>query len=362
MLRLNSISLYQFKNHPSVKFRFSERLVCICGKNGVGKTNLLDAIYYSCFTKSYFSKSDAQTVLQGAMGFRLEAVFEKNEQEETFTCILRETGKKECMVNEETYTKLSKHIGRFPAVMICPDDIQIITGGSEERRRYLDALISQLDPIYLQHLIGYTKLLQQRNGYLKGLTDRRQTDAQLLDVYDKQLSEHGNYIYAQRKEHLQSLLPHIMENYSYIAGAEEKIRLDYESQLHKTPLIDLLKQYREKDILLQRTHAGIHKDDLLIQMGDQPFKQLASQGQRKSLLFAMKLAEWETLAAANGFAPLLLLDDVFEKLDADRMHNLLQKVCIENEGQVFITDTHVERIKEQFERTGVGIQVIELGE
>lgn len=327
----------------------------------MGKTNLLDAIYYSCFTKSYFSKSDAQTVLQGAMGFRLEADFTKNEQQEVFVCILRETGKKECMVNEETYTKLSKHIGRFPSVMICPDDIQIITAGSEERRRYLDALISQLDPLYLQHLIGYTKLLQQRNGYLKGLVDKRQADAQLLDVYDKQLCEHGNYIFEKRKEQLELLLPHIIENYSHIAGTEEYLKLDYESQLHKTPLAALLKQYREKDILLQRTNCGIHKDDILIQMGDQPFKQLASQGQRKSLLFAMKLAEWETLAAANGFAPLLLLDDVFEKLDADRMHNLLQKVCIENDGQVFITDTHVERIREQFEKTGVGVQVIELG-
>ncbi len=198
LFRLNSISLYQFKNHPSVKFRFTERLIGICGKNGVGKTNLLDAIYYSCFTKSYFSKSDAQTVLQGAMGFRLEAAFEKNGMPETFVCILRETGKKECLVNDKAYTKLSKHIGRFPSVMICPDDIQIITGGSEERRRYLDALISQLDPIYLQHLIGYTKVLQQRNGYLKGLVDKRQADTQLLDVYDKQLCEHANYIYRKR--------------------------------------------------------------------------------------------------------------------------------------------------------------------
>ena len=360
MFRLNSISLYQFKNHPSVKFRFTERLIGICGKNGVGKTNLLDAIYYSCFTKSYFSKSDAQTVLQGAMGFRLEAAFEKNGQTETFVCILRETGKKECLVNDETYTKLSKHIGRFPSVMICPDDIQIITGGSEERRRYLDALVSQLDAIYLQHLIGYTKVLQQRNGYLKGIVDKRHTDAQLLDVYDKQLCEHANYIYQKRKEHLELLLPHIIDNYTYIAGIEENIKLDYESQLHKTSLDVLLKQYREKDILLQRTNCGIHKDDIQIQMGDQPFKQMASQGQRKSLLFAMKLAEWETLAAANGFAPLLLLDDVFEKLDAQRMHNLLQKVCIENDGQVFITDTHPERIKEQFEKTGVAMQVVEL--
>ena len=204
MLRLNSISIFQFKNYPQQSFQFNERMVGICGNNGVGKTNLLDAIYYLCFTKSYFSKTDATNVLQGAMGFRLEGNFSYEEEKFKLVCILRETGKKEFLVNEELYSKLSQHIGRFPAVIITPDDVQIITDGSEERRRFLDALLSQLDPAYLQHLMDYNKVLQQRNGYLKLLAEKKSTDTQLLDVYDKQLVMHGNYIYDSRLKQLQN--------------------------------------------------------------------------------------------------------------------------------------------------------------
>jgi DNA replication and repair protein RecF len=360
MLQLQSISLYQFKNYPQRTIPFHERIVGIYGRNGVGKTNLLDAIYYLCFTKSYFNKSDALNVIHGGIGFRLEGSFLLEESKQKLICILRENGKKEFSVNEELYDRLALHIGNFPAVIITPDDVQIIIGGSEERRRFIDALFSQLDRRYLQHLIDYNRVLQQRNSSLKMMAERKQFDASLLEVYDQQLITHTNYIYQVRKEKLQELIPLINETYEQIAGSKDELTISYDSQLHQASMAELLKFFREKDRISLRTHAGIHKDDLLFTLQQQPFKSIGSQGQRKSLLFALKLSEFECLGAHKGFAPLLLLDDVFEKLDEERMHNLLYRVCIENEGQVFITDTHADRIKSQFDQLKVPIQMIEI--
>ena len=360
MLQLRTISLYQFKNYPQRTVQFLERIVGIHGRNGVSKTNLLDAIYYLCFTKSYFTKSDAQNVIQGGMGFRLEGQFTMEEEPQKLICILRENGKKEFSVNDEVYERLSKHIGNFPAVIISPDDVQIVTGGSEERRRFLDALFSQLDPKYLQHLIDYNRVLQQRNSSLKMMAETKQFDNSLLDVYDQQLIQHANYIYAVRKERLEELVPLIHDTYEQIAGNSDSLKISYESQLHQQTMAGLLKQFREKDRLSVRTGAGIHKDDLVFQLQEQAFKNIASQGQRKSLLFALKLSEFECLGMNKGFAPLLLLDDVFEKLDEERMHNLLYRVCVENEGQVFITDTHPDRIRNHFQQLNVPIQLIEI--
>ena len=360
LLSVKDISVIQFKNYSQATFRFHERIVGICGNNGVGKTNLLDALYYLCFTKSYFSRSDQQNVHKGASGFRIEGHFEKQGKETDIVCILRETGKKEFLADGEPYEKFSRHIGRLPCVIIAPDDIQIITGGSEERRRFLDALLSQLDPEYLQNLIEYNKVLQQRNSFLKSLTDRRLTNRSLLEVYDSQLIRPGTRLFDRRHRFLEDFLPLAERFYTLIAGLEEPLALSYESQLLQTTLPDLLQAGLEKDIYLQRTGNGIHKDDIAIQFGDQPFKSIASQGQRKSLLFALKLAEYETLKADKGFSPLLLLDDVFEKLDEIRMHNLLDKVCLQGDGQIFITDTHAGRIRQQLDKLSVRCQIIAL--
>ena len=360
LLVLKDISLVQFKNYEQADFHFRERIVGICGNNGVGKTNLLDAIYYLCFTKSYFSKSDQQNVHKGSAGFRIEGHFEKEAVPVNIVCILRENGKKEFLSNSEPYEKFSQHIGRFPAVIIAPDDVQIITGGSEERRRFLDALLSQLDAGYLQSLIGYNKVLQQRNGFLKSLTDKRIQDKSLLDVYDEQLIRPGTYIFEKRSSFLRTFLPLVQQFYTQIAGSGEPLAFAYESQLLKTSLRDSLQQSREKDLYLQRTNTGIHKDDIDISFSAQPFKNIASQGQRKSLLFALKLAEYETLKQDKGFPPLLLLDDVFEKLDEHRMHNLLDRVCLQGQGQIFITDTHPERIGREMEKLSVSCQIIRL--
>ncbi len=358
MLRIKEISLVQFKNYEQVTFRFHQRIIGICGNNGVGKTNLLDALYYLCFTKSYFSRSDQANVLKGAAGFRIAGEFDNDGKTTPVSCVLRANGKKEFLADGLPYEKFSKHIGRFPCVIIAPDDIQIVTGTSEERRRFLDALLSQLDSAYLQNLIDYNRILQQRNSFLRSLPERRLTDKQLLEVYDRQLVVSGNLVFERRRDFLLDLLPLASRFYTSIAGAEEPLALSYDSALLRTPLHQLLHDGLEKDLLLQRTGSGIHRDDIDITFSGLPFRSMASQGQRKSLLFALRLAEYETLKEAKGFPPLLLLDDVFEKLDEKRMRNLLDRVCLQDNGQVFITDTHPERIRREMEQIGVEFELI----
>lgn len=360
LLQLHSISLVQFKNYVQHRFRFTGRIVGICGANGIGKTNLLDAIYYLCFTKSYFGRSDSQNAHAGLAGFRIEGDFELNDQQQKALCIVRDTGRKEFSLNGDAYEKFAHHVGKFPCVIIAPDDTGIITEGSETRRRYIDAILSQLDPQYLSCLIDYNKILQQRNSFLKSMADTGIRDISLLDVYDSQLVADGNYIFHKRKEFLQECIGLVKDLYTQISGNDEKVNVIYESQLHRSSFEALLKNFREKDILLQRTNAGIHKDDLQIFLNNQVFKNIASQGQRKSLLFALKLSEFEMLRLHKRFSPLLLLDDVFEKLDEQRMHNLLDKVCLHNDGQIFITDTHCRRIGDHFNKLGIDYQLIDL--
>ena len=368
MLRLNNISLIQFKNYLSRSISFTERIICISGRNGIGKTNLLDAIHYLCFTKSYFTR-DVNNVLKGYNGFRLEGEFEIWDKAEKAVCILRETGKKEFSINGQLYERFSKHIGHYPCVIIAPDDIQIITGGSEERRRFIDALLSQLDEDYLQQLIVYNKVLQQRNSLLKGFAETGNKDLSLLSVLDDQLCEPGEKIFGRRKEFLVGFLPLVKQLYNEISKQfvpihffDENINLFYDSELLQVSFPELLKINQSKDLSLFRTTAGIHRDDLEFNLNEQSFKLIASQGQKKSLLFALKLAEIEILKKEKGFAPLLLLDDVFEKLDEERIANLFQRVCVENDGQVFITDTNKDRLEQHLVTLGKPFQLINLSE
>jgi len=366
MFHLNKISLTQFKNYTTSSFEFNERVTGICGCNGKGKTNLLDAIYYLCFTKSYFSKSDLMNVEFNADGFRLEGdltqtVFEDNSQENyKVVSIFRGAGKKEVLVNDIAYEKFSSHIGKFPCVMVAPDDIEMITGGSEQRRRFIDTVLSQMDAGYLQQLIIYNKVLLQRNSLLKSFADKKNRDMQLLHVLDLQLMQPGEEIYKKRKVFLKKLIPLAKEFYLQIADNNEVVDLNYESQLNENTFEELLNKCRDRDIFSQRSTGGIHKDDLGSYLNTKPFKSVASQGQKKSMLFALKLAEFEMLKENKGFAPLLLLDDVFEKLDDLRIQNLLQWVCVNNVSQVFITDTHFERLKTSLDNFGFNSQIIEL--
>jgi DNA replication and repair protein RecF len=361
-LVFTKIALTGYKNYYSKTFHFTERIIGICGLNGKGKTNLLDAINYLCFTKSYFSKSDILNVRFGAEGFRLEGELqnEKDNDVQKIVCIYRSSLKKEFYLNGVAYEKFSQHIGKFPCVMIAPDDIEMITGRSEERRKFIDTLISQVDAEYLQQLIVYNKVLLQRNSFLKNEASKNTFDTGLLEVLDQQLVPPANYIHKIRKEFSKNLFPLIRNFYKSISGNNEVVTLEYNSQLNENNFAQLLISSRQKDRLLQRTNTGIHKDDLTFLLNENIFKTIASQGQRKSLLFACKLAEFEILKKIKGFSPLLLLDDVFEKLDENRMKNLLEYVCKTNNGQVFITDTHLDRLQTALSQFGDDVQIIEL--
>ncbi|MCO5239136.1 MAG: DNA replication and repair protein RecF [Chitinophagaceae bacterium] len=360
MLKLEDISLVQFRNYPHARFSFPRNVTGFCGNNGSGKTNLLDAIYYMCFTKSYFGKTDLQNTQQGKQGFRLDGNITLNNNNHHITCVLRENGKKEFGVNNNNYSRFSQHIGRFPCVMIAPDDVAIITQSSEERRKFIDYTISQLDAAYLQNLMDYNKILQQRNSLLKQFADSGCLDENLLEVISAQLVSAGNAIYSRRLHFLETFIPIVLKLYYSIARHEEKLTISYESHLKSDNFEHLLIKNRAKDIALQRTTQGVHRDDLDFELDGYPFKASASQGQRKCLLFALKLAEFEVLLQYNGFPPILLLDDIFEKLDEARMKNLFYKVCVENQGQVFITDTHCSRLKEALEQLDVPHDIISL--
>ena len=362
MLHLHTISLFQFRNYSHKKLEFTKSITAFCGNNGTGKTNLLEAIYYLSFARNYFNRSEGLNVQHGMAGLRLEANYNINEESVMVTHIIRENNKKEFAWNGVDYKKLSHHLGKIPCVMITPDDTELLTGNSDERRKFIDIILSQLNPDYLRQLIDYNKLLQQRNSLLKQSEPNGKIiiDENLLGVIDDQIAQKGDAIFAARKLFLKGFLVKVATCYLSISGNDDAVKLTYNSPLLVQNMLQLLKDNRAKDFALQRTSSGIHRDDIEILKGTTLFKTEASQGQRKTLLFAMKLAEWQTLKEAKGMPPILLLDDVFEKLDANRMDHLLQTVCVENSGQVFITDTHIGRLKEHFDKQNIEVELIEL--
>jgi len=305
---------------------------------------LLDAIYYLCMTKSHFNAPDSTLLRHEADFFRLQGRFQLQGDSEQIVCKVRPRKLKVIERNRAPYEKLSEHIGLLPVVFIAPDDTQIATEGSEDRRRFVDNTLSQLDQQYLRNLIQYNRLLRQRNTLLKRFADERRYEPQLLSIYDQQMRSPARYLHDSRAEFLEQFKPVFLEMHRYISHGSEQVDLQYRSALTDASLEDLLAEAAEKDRILQRTTTGPHRDDFLFQLEGKPLKRFASQGQLKSYILALKLAQYEVLRRHSGKAPILLLDDIFDKLDEQRVSHLLELLLQPQFGQLFITDTHADRV------------------
>ncbi|AIZ62749.1 DNA recombination protein RecF [Hymenobacter sp. DG25B] len=343
---LDSLYLLFFKNYDEASLRLSPHINCFVGDNGSGKTNLLDAIHYLCLTKSAFTSADAQSIKQGEEFFVVKGRFRSPPADtlETIQCSLRAGQKKALTHDKQAYERISDHIGKYPVVLISPYDTDLIRQGSEERRKFFDSFISQLDHAYLELLIRYSHLLRQRNSLLKLATERQGGyDRDYLLVLDEQLAPLGEQLTQQRQQFLMEFTPIFQRHYEQLADSREQVTLEYKNQLSDADFGKLLRVNERKDLLLQRTTSGPHKDDFVFLMDGMPVKSYGSQGQQKSYAIALKLAQFEMAAARKGHKPLLLLDDIFDRLDERRITRLLQLVADHTFGQVFLTDTHLER-------------------
>jgi DNA replication and repair protein RecF len=350
MFLLQSLQFEHFKNYSKGALSFGPQVNCFVGNNGAGKTNLLDAIYYLSFTKSFFSGSDQQHInQQGASYFFIEAVVERNTLTEKVRIAVQKGAKKTVQVNHNEHKKLIDHIGLYPLVMIAPNDILLILEGSEERRKFLDGFIAQCDKIYLSSLLSYNRVLDQRNRQLKTFAEQRQLDAQLLQTYNEQLIQYGTFLHLKRKAFMEQFIPVFRNLYQTISGNSETVNIVYESDLHETSFDNLLRLSEPNDLTVQRTTKGIHKDELAFSLNNQPLKKFGSQGQQKSFIISLKLAQYEYLKQKTASKPILLLDDIFEKLDEQRLHTLLRMIAHGDFGQLFITDTHLQRLKAVFD-------------
>jgi len=357
---LQKISLLNFKNIESQSFDFQKKINCFVGNNGVGKTNILDAIYYLSFTKSYFNAVAVQNIRHGEAFFLIEGDYFLNDRKEKIICSLKKGQKKVLKRNGKSYEKFSEHIGQLPLVIISPADRDLVTEGSDTRRKFIDGVISQQNKTYLKDLLSYNKVLSQRNALLKYFAANRTFDALNLSVYDEQLSEFGARIYVVRKKFLEGFIPIFNEKYQVISGDREFVNLGYKSQLHDYTMKDLLEKSLTKDKVIQYTTSGIHKDDLSFDIGDYPIKKFGSQGQQKSFLIALKLAQFEFIKQQSKVIPILLLDDIFDKLDENRVSQIIDLVNNDEFGQIFITDTHSERTENILKKGSKEYQIFNL--
>jgi len=346
---LQRLNITNFKNYEEASPDFSSKINCFTGDNGTGKTNLLDAIHYLSFCKSYFNPVDSQNIRHGENFFSIHGQFERNgDSVDKVSCIQKIGERKQFKLNDKTYDRLADHIGSFPLVMISPYDRDLINEGSEIRRKLIDSVISQFDKVYLDDLINYNKALQQRNSLLKQFYDRNFFDPAMLEIWDEQLSKLGSEIFEKRKLFIERFIPIFQKYFDFISESREKVSIAYESHLFNAEPQQLLNSTLDKDRILKYTTAGIHKDDLRFSIFDHPVKKFGSQGQQKSFVIAIKLAQFEYTKEEKGYKPILLFDDIFDKLDDKRVQQLIKLVSENNFGQVFITDTQRSRIESIF--------------
>lgn len=340
---LKKLSLVNYKNFDTQDFEFDNKINCFVGDNGIGKTNVLDAIYHLSFGKSYFNPIASQNIKHGTEFFVIEGLFDKNKRDEKIVCSLKRGMKKIIKRNDKQYDRLSDHIGLLPLVIISPSDRDLIIEGSETRRKFLDSVISQSDKEYLDALIKYNKVLAQRNSLLKYFAANNTFDGETLEVYNMQLETFGSLIYDRRKQFIDAFIPIFQEQYKAISGGVEQVALAYDSKLHNASLLQLLEKNLDRDKILQYTSVGVHKDDLGFIIEDYPIKKYGSQGQQKSFLIALKFAQFHIIKSLCKCNPILLLDDIFDKLDEQRVAQIISLLDNDEFGQIFISDTHPER-------------------
>ncbi len=364
---LRQLSLINFKNYSEFEAQFSEKINCFVGNNGMGKTNLLDAIHYLAFCKSFFNAADSQNIKHNEGFFVLQGYFDRFGETHEVYCGLKRSQKKVFKKNKKEYDRLSEHIGQFPLVMISPSDTELVNGSSELRRKFLDGIIAQYDKAYLDALISYAHVLKQRNALLKHFYETQRFDSETLEIWDEQLILYGRSILDTRHEFLKQFIPLFNRYYQFISGSREEAALKYESSLgdkdpgaagFKTALLTSL----SRDRALHYTTVGPHKDDLEFTLDHFSLKKFASQGQQKSYLLALKLAQFEFISGQKSTKPLLLLDDVYDKLDEERFTRLLELVSGDSFGQVFITDTHPERIEQLLNKKQIENRIFLVGE
>ena len=338
---LDKIVISDFRNIELQELEFSPNVNCITGNNGEGKTNLLDAIYYMSMTKSAFASSDRFTLRHGAEEFAISGVYAmENGTKSRFSMKVSDKGEKKIRRDDKPYQKISEHIGLLPVVMVSPSDVSMVSESGEERRRFANAVLSQMSAEYMSAMQQYNRLLLQRNRMLKDMDP----DRALMEVIDMRMSALSSPVYEARKRFVQELKPVVSEYYKALSGGSEQVDIQYESELEKAPLDQLLARTLDKDRILKHTTCGVHRDDFAFLMNGHPIRRYGSQGQQKSFLVALKFAQYEIMKMNYGFAPILLLDDVFDKLDMGRISNLLEMVASKDFGQIFITDSNKVRM------------------
>ena len=357
---LKHLSLFNYKNFSEAEFEFDSRVNCFVGKNGIGKTNVLDAIYHLSYGKSYFNPLAVQNIKHGAEFFVVDGDFDKNERSEQILCSLKKGQKKILKRNGKQYEKFSDHVGFIPLVIISPADRDLIVEGSETRRRFMDSVISQLDPTYLHQLIQYNKIIAQRNALLKYFASNRIFEPETIAIYNEQLDGPGQHIFEKRQQFVADFIPIFNQYHHAITDSDETVQLRYDSHLFTNSTMALLDENLAKDRILQYTSAGIHKDDLSFEIDHHPIKKFGSQGQQKSFLIALKLAQFEFVKKQSGEKPILLFDDIFDKLDATRVGKIVKMVNDDTFGQIFISDTHPDRTETIVKQTHQSYKIFSL--
>lgn len=359
---LEKITLINFKNYESMHAGFVDGINCLVGLNGCGKTNLLDAIFYLSFTKSAFNPTDQQNIRHGKEGFSVSGVFHSSGRTSEVQILIREKQRKLIKVDHNKQQKARMHVGRFPLVLVAPGDVELIMEGSEIRRKMIDMLMSQLDPVYLEQLMIYSKALRHRNQLLKHFSENRIHDPDQLEPFNQIMLHSGNKIARERAHFIARYEPLLQKHFMWISDGREEVSLRYRSTFLEHDFEGSFRGAMEKDLVLQRTTQGIHRDDLIFEMNGYPLKKYGSQGQQKSYIIALKLAQFDVLYEEKSFKPILLLDDIFDKLDDERIRKLVDLIEKHTFGQVFITDARPERTWHFLQNINAGFKVFQVEE